>query len=149
MEPAAVRGSHYLRYWHPTTNEETGYEVAGVSDVVAAAELVAGAYREAHVDYLPGIALWRGADVPQNALGIGIAADGWAIVHTDEEFFQQVTRSSRKPDGIRRNVQFDEFLEIPSVCFIAEESAVETVAHWMATGELLDSAGFSDDLFSC
>lgn len=149
MDGAAVTEGYYLRYWEPTTRKETGQHVRSVGEVAKVADLIGEAYRQAEVAYLPGLALWRGVEEPENSLSLGIAPDGWAIVHTSEEFLQTVTRGSREPDGVRRPVQFDDFLEIPTVCFIERELALETVARWMATGELLSEAGFSEDLFSC
>lgn len=149
MNGLAVSYSYYLRYWDPTTGEEVGREVGRIGDVAKAAEAAGEAYRQADVPYLPGLALWRGAEEPENSLSLGIAPDRWAIVHTDAEFFQVVTRSSRALDGVRRSVQLDDSLELPSACFIEKELALETVAHWMDTGGLLASAGFSGDLFTC
>lgn len=149
MDGVAVNGTYYLRSWDPTSREETGHQVSSVEEVAKAADLIGEAYRRAEVSYLPGLALWRGIEEPENSLSVGIAPDGWAIVHTNDEFFQVVTHGSHERDGVRRSVQLDDFLEIPTVCFIDKDLALETVAHWMATGELLPSAGFSDDLFSC
>lgn len=143
-----MSSSYYLRFWDPTSGEEAGREAGGVGDVAVAADLAGEAYRRAGVCFLPGLALWRGVDEPGDSLGLGIAPDGWAVVHTDHQFFQVVTRGSRALDGVRRAVQFDDFLEIPSACFIGRGLALEAVAYWMATGGLLPRAGFSDDLFT-
>ncbi|MBA9007272.1 hypothetical protein [Thermomonospora cellulosilytica] len=143
-----VGGSHYLRYWHPTSREENGCEVCSVADVAEKVRQAEEAYRQAWVDYLPGVSIWREADVPEDSLSLGAAPDGWAIVHTDSEFLQMATRSGSEPDGVLRRVQFDDFLEIPNVCFIDKNLAVEVIALWMTSGELMDEVGFSDDLFS-
>jgi hypothetical protein len=148
MEDAHGRGA-YLRYWHPVTCQEVGCEIATAGEVAALARRVAGEYLAAGAGYLPGLALWRDAETPQNSLCLGIAPDGWAVIHTDEGFGQQVTRGSREPDGTLRHVGFDEPLEIPSVCFIAEDLALAAVGHWIESGAALDRAGFSYDLFSC
>ncbi|MBR7838842.1 hypothetical protein KDL01_36585 [Actinospica durhamensis] len=78
---------------------------------------------------------------------MGIAPDGWAVIHTDEGFGQQVTRGSCEPDGTLRGACFDDMLEVPGVCFIAEDLAVAAVAHWIESGEALPRAGFSYDLY--
>lgn len=148
MEGAAVSNTVYLRYWLPG-NKETGFEVSSVDEVVATAALVVNRYREAGVDYLPGIALWRTADTPENSLTFGIHPDGWAVIYTNEEYFQVVTRGSSGPRGVIYRVLLDDFLEIPAACFISRELAIQAISYWFSTGRALEAAGFSNDLFSC
>lgn len=146
MDDANGHGA-YLRYWRPVTCEEVGRKIASAGEAAAVARLVADEYLKAGVEYVPGLALWRDSETPQNSLCVGIAPDGWAVIHTDEGFGQQVTRGSCEPDGTLRRVCFDEMLEVPSVCFIAEDLAVTAVAYWFESGKALPSAGFSYDLY--
>lgn len=154
MEDAAVSNTAYLRYWLPNTNPDTeeeleaGFEVGSVDEVVATAELVAKKYREAWVDYMPGISLWRTADTPANSLTLGIAPEGWAIIHTNEEFSQVVTRGPGGTGRVLHRVRLGEFLEIPAACFIPRELAIQAISCWFSTGRVLEAAGFSDDLLS-
>lgn len=148
MEGVAVSAGHFLRYWHPTSGQEIARTISDVAEVVHAADVATDTYRQAKVSYLPGISIWRGVDVPENALGLGIASDGWAIIHTDEEYWQTITRSSRELDGVLRMVRFDDSVEVPGVSFIDRDLAVEVVAYWLATGDILESVRFSDDLIS-
>ncbi|MFK0158760.1 hypothetical protein ACIQVL_39590 [Streptomyces sp. NPDC090499] len=122
--------------------------MASVAEVVARADEAAQAYRAEGADCLPGVSLWRGADLPENALNLAIGPTGWALIHTDGEFFQTVTRGPRSQPGTRHRVLFDDLLEIPSDCFIGRELAIDTVSLWMTQDALLEAAGFSDDLFS-
>jgi hypothetical protein len=142
-------GLFYLRHWHPMTREEIGCEVDSVADVVGTAEHAMEAYRRAGVGWLAGVSIWRGIDTPEDSLSICLALEGWALIHTNSELWQTITRSHGAPPGIRRKVRFDDFLEIPSACFIDKALAIEAVTTWMERGELLEAAGFSDDLFSC
>lgn len=70
-----------------------------------------------------------------------------AVVHTDDDFFQTVTRGPRTSDRTRRTVRFDDLLEIPSDCFVDRTLAIDTVSLWMTEDALPPAAGFSDDLF--
>jgi hypothetical protein len=127
---------------------EIGCHVASVAEVVAQADQAAQAYRAEGADCLPGVSLWRGADLPENSLGLAIGPTGWAVVHTDGELFQTVTRGPRSQQRTRHRVRFDDLLEIPSDCFIDRALAIDTVSLWMTEDALLKAAGFSDDLFS-
>lgn len=142
---ATTPGGVFLRLWHPVTRAETGVAVWHVDEVARWAERATELHREAAAP-LPGIALWRGSEQPGDSLGVAVARDGWAIVHTDEEFRQRVTRRRDGRRGPARSVRFDDVLEIPPACFIDRELAMRAVAQWMATRALLDEAGFSDDL---
>lgn len=148
MDDARAHGA-YSRYWRPTTGEEVGREIATADEVAAIAHAAASEFLTAGIGCLPGLALWRDAETPENSLCLGIAPDGWAVIHTDEGFGQQITRGPHKPDGTLRCVCFDDLLEIPGVCFIAEDLAVAAVAHWIESGQVPACAGFSYDLDSC
>ncbi|MER5597140.1 hypothetical protein [Streptomyces sp. NPDC002265] len=54
-----------------------------IAEVVAHADRAAQLYRANGTDYLAGVFLWRGADIPENSFGIAIGPTRWAIVHTD------------------------------------------------------------------
>lgn len=136
-----MSSSIYLQYWHPATREMLSRELDTVDEVMTVARLVEDEYRRATVDFLPGLALWRDAETPQNSLSLGIAQDGWAVIHTDEDFFQKVTRGPRPPDGIRRRVLFEDFLEVSSSCFIAGATAIEAVSHWRLIHKYLGGSG--------
>ncbi|MGW4805558.1 hypothetical protein [Kitasatospora sp. NPDC004272] len=138
----------FLRYWQPTNGVEVGCQVAGVAEVVAHADQAAQAYTAEEADRLPGISLWRGADLPENSLSIAIGPTGWAVIHTDDAFFQTVTRGPRSQQRTRHRVRFDDLLEIPGDCFIDRGLAIDTVSLWMTEDALLEAASFSDDLFS-
>ncbi|MFD7729411.1 hypothetical protein ACFV6F_03350 [Kitasatospora phosalacinea] len=112
--------------------------MASVAEVVAEADQAAYAYRAEGADCLPGVSLWRGVDLPENSLSLAIGPSGWAVIHTDGEFFQTVTRGPRSQQQTRHKVRFDDLLEIPSDCFIGRGLAIDTVSLWMT---------FSDDLF--
>ncbi|MEU1202584.1 hypothetical protein ABZ446_41085 [Streptomyces sp. NPDC005813] len=148
MTEQGTTGSFYLRYWQPTAQVETGCHVAGVAEVVAHADQAAQIYLAAGVDCLAGVSLWRGADIPENSLSLAIGPTRWAVIHTDDEFWQTVTRGPRSPERTLRRVRFDDQLEIPSDCFIDRTLAIDTVSLWMTKDALLQAAGFSDDLFS-
>jgi hypothetical protein len=149
MGGSEITESIYVRCWHPVTREESGREATSAEDVAEMAKQAANEYRDAKVDFLPGLALWRGVDVPENSLTLGVALDGWAIIYTDEEFLQKITRGPGELDGVCRKIQLDDFLDIPSVCFIPQDLAMNTISFWIATGQLLEAAGFSNDLFTC
>ncbi|WP_327247878.1 Imm1 family immunity protein [Streptomyces sp. NBC_01320] len=144
----AVTAEQYLRFWHPTTNRETGLEVSQVGQVVAAAEKALELYREAGVEDFPGLSLWRGKDIPEDSLNIGVSLDSWVLIHTNEDFWQTVTRSTDHPGGPLRRVIFDDSLEISARCFIDRDLAIEAIAHWLNGNGLLDAANFSEDLDS-
>lgn len=144
--------TYQLWSWPSGSWEETVSQVTGVAEVVAAADRIADTYRASGINYLPGLALWRGVDLPENSLCICVAADGWAIVHTDDDLWQTVTHGpyssehseySERFGRTLRKVCFGEFLEIPGRCFLDKDLAVETVSYWMESGELLERAGFS------
>ncbi|MGX1548348.1 hypothetical protein [Streptomyces adustus] len=145
-EQGAAR-AFYLRYWQPADQVEIGYQVTGVAEVVAHAGRAAQIYRAAGADCLAGVSVWRGADIPENSLNLAIGPTRWAIVHTDADFFQTVTRGPRSPERTRQKVRFDDLLEIPSDCFIDRALAIDTVSLWMSEDALLQTAGFSSDLF--
>jgi hypothetical protein len=127
---------------------EIGRQVASVAEVVAQADQAAQAYRAQGADCLPSVSLWRGADLPENSLSLAIGPTGWAVIHTDGEFFQTVTRGPRSQQRTRHRVRFGDLLEIPSDCFIGRMLAIDTVSLWMTEDVLLEAADFSDDLFS-
>lgn len=84
----------YLRlcYWQSAGQVEIGYQVTGVAEVVARADQAAQIYRAAGADCLAGVSAWRGADIPENSLSLAIGPTRWAIVRTDADFLQTVTR---------------------------------------------------------
>ncbi|GAA3485653.1 hypothetical protein [Streptomyces yanii] len=143
-----MTAEHYLRFWHPTTNREAGLEVSQVEQVVTAAEKALELYREAGVEDFPGLSLWRGEDIPEESLNIGVSQDGWVLIHTSEDFWQAVTRSTDHPGGPLRRVIFDDSLEISARCFIDRVLAIEAIAHWLKGDGLLEAANFSEDLDS-
>ncbi|WP_327249938.1 hypothetical protein [Streptomyces sp. NBC_01320] len=147
MTEQVATGAFCLRYWQPTDQVEIGCQVTGVPEVVAHADRAARVYRAQGADCLAGVSLWRGADSPENSLSLAIGPPCWAIVHTDAEFFQTVTRGPRSPERTPQKVRFDDLLEIPSDCFIDRALAIDTVSLWMTEDALLQAAGFSDDLF--
>ncbi|MFB7336020.1 hypothetical protein ACFC00_30995 [Streptomyces adustus] len=147
MTDQGAARAFYLRYWQPADQVEIGYRVTSVAEVVAHADRAAQIYRAARADCLVGVSVWRGADIPENALNLAIGPTRWAIVHTDAEFFQTVTRDPRSPERTRQEVRFDDLLEIPSDCFIDRALAIDTVSLWMSEDALLQAAGFSNDLF--
>ncbi|MQY14458.1 hypothetical protein SRB5_46250 [Streptomyces sp. RB5] len=136
-----------LSYWQPRSLSEIGCRVTCVEEVVVQADLAARLYQVEGAGCLAGVSLWRGVDIPGKSLGIGIGPTRWAIIHTDDEFFQTVTRGPRSGERTLRKVQFDEYLEIPGDCFIDRELAINTVSSWMNEEVLLPAAGFSNDLF--
>ncbi|MFJ4851699.1 MULTISPECIES: hypothetical protein [unclassified Streptomyces] len=146
MSEQGTAGAFYLRYWQPTDRVEIGCHGANVAEVIAHAARAAQVY-STESDYLAGVSLWRGADIPENSFNIAIGPTRRAIVHTDSEFFQTVTRGPRSPERTRLGVLFDDLLEIPSDCFIDRALAIDAVSLWMTTDTLLLAAGFSDDLF--
>ncbi|MFJ2958558.1 hypothetical protein [Streptomyces sp. NPDC087270] len=142
-----VMQTFYLRYWNPSSGQEVALDVQQVDEVVASVERAAEIYGSEESDSLPGVALWSEVDTPENSLNIGVASDGWAVVHTDEEFFQVASHRSIGSMEELRRVRFDDFIEIPEVCFIDKTVAQEVIHHWMISGELLDAAGFSGELY--
>jgi hypothetical protein len=142
-----VVAPHYLCHWGIAENGMTGGDVASVAEVAAQADVVAAAYQEDGFSSYPGLTLMRGVDVPEDSLGICVAPFGWAIIHTNDEYFQEVTHSDRAPDGVKHKVWFEDILEVGTVCFLDRELAIEVIDTWMAGGGLLAAAGFSDDLF--
>jgi hypothetical protein len=147
MTEQGTTTAFYLRYWQPTAHVEIGCHVADVTEVVEHADRAAQLYRSNGSDCLPGVSLWRSADIPENSFNIAIGPARWAIVHTNVEFFQTVTRGPRSQERTRQTVRFDDLLEIPSDCFIDRTLAIDTVSLWMTKDALLPAAGFSNDLF--
>jgi hypothetical protein len=143
-----VENAHYLRYWDLDEDAETGGDVTSAARVATKADAVAASYRRAGFDSYPGLTLQRGVDVPQDSLGICVAPFGWAIIHTNDEYFQTITHSDRKLDGVEHRVWFGDILEIGTVCFIDRDLAIEVIGTWMSGGGLLEAAGFTDDLFA-
>ena len=144
-----VGGAHYLTYWNVSLDAEVEVEVTRVNEVAAHADAALTAYRETDFGYSPGLTVMRGVRIPEDSLGVCVSSDGWAIIHTNDEYFQTVTHSDRELDGMCQRVWFGDILEVPSICFIDRESAVAVIDAWMSRGELLEAAGFSDDLFTC
>ena len=138
---------HHLKFWHPVTREEIGRVVTSVTEVQQQTEVAYEMYRSEGVDYYPGIALWSDPDDPANSLTIGAAPDGYAVIYTDEEYLQTVTTSGRAPDGVFLSIQLDDFIEVPSRCFIEKQAALDIVAHWMTSGSLPESAEFTNELY--
>ena len=142
-----VARPHYLRYWDVEEDAEFAGEVTTAADVAAKADAAAASYEQAEFGSFPGLTLQRGPDMPGDSLGIYVAPFGWAIIYTNEEFFQLITHSDREPDGVEHQVWFDDILEIGTVCFIDRELAIAVIETWMAGGGLLEAARFTDDLF--
>ena len=138
----------YLRYWAPDSLEEVGRSVVDLQDVLIDVAAAVELYRNARVDFIPGLALWLDAETPENSLSIGVADDGWAVIHTDAEFDQRVTRGAATATAGCRLVKFDESLELPSACFITNDVAAELIGRWFEDPELQDAAVLSSDLFS-
>lgn len=140
---------HHLRYFDLEREAETGGDVTSAAEVAAKADEVAAAYRDdPGFGHCPGLTLMRGAGVPEDSLSICVAPDRWAVIHY-EDYCQTITHSDREPTGVCESVFFDDVLEIPAVCFIDRSLALEVIEAWMSGGGLLESAGFSDDLFTC
>lgn len=94
-----------LRYWEPATRVEIGCHVTSVAEVAAHADRAARIYRAEGADCLPGLSLWRGRDLAENSLSLAIGPTHWAIVHTDADFYQTVTRGPRSPRQTRQRVR--------------------------------------------
>ncbi|GAA1640614.1 hypothetical protein ACFQY4_22920 [Catellatospora bangladeshensis] len=136
----------YLRYYRPHTHAEVGGEITEPAEVERLGDLALAEHAAAGVGYLPGLTLWRDADTPEDSLGICVAADGWALIHTDDDLFQQVTRGGRAPDGTRRRVAWDDFLTVPTACFLDRGQAVAAIRLWWRGGDVRGSGLFSNDL---
>jgi hypothetical protein len=135
-------------FYDPINGTEMSTEVSTAVEVLTVVDRACTFYRDEASELLPGISLWRTADSPEDSLSPVVATDTWAIIHTDENYFQTVTRSRLSSDGRRRRAYFTDVLGIPAACFVPKELAVGTLATWMKTGNLLNEAGFSDDLHS-
>lgn len=139
----------HARYWNPVNHLDVRSAVVStVAEVLTVVDRACLVYDAQDVSLLPGVSLWRTAEDPGNSLGLVVAPDSWAIIHTDNDYFQTVTRSRPSSNGQWRRAQFDDTLDVPTACFIRTALAIETVANWMETNELLPAAGFSNDLFS-
>jgi hypothetical protein len=139
----------HAMYWNPINHIDVSVTVVStVAEVLIVVDQACQLYDAQGVNLLPGVSLWRTAEDPANSLGLVVAPDGWAIIHTDNDYFQTVTRSQPNSNGQCRRAHFDEILDVPTACFIDTALAINTVANWMETDDLLPAAGFSNDLFS-
>lgn len=139
----------HARYWNPINHLDVcSAVVSTVAEVLMVVDRACQVYDTQGVSLLPGVSLWRTAEDPGNSLGLVVAPDAWAIIHTDNDYFQTVTRSQPNSNGQCRRAHFDDTLDVPAACFIPTALAIKTVANWMETNELLPAAGFSNDLFS-
>lgn len=132
----------------PVNDVDVSIAVSTVTDVLVVVDRARQLYDTQGAGLLPGVSLWRTADDPEDSLCLVVAPDAWAIVHTDSDYFQTVTRSQPHSNGQHRRAYFGDILDIPTACFIPTAIAVETVTRWMEAGDLLSAAGFSSDLFS-
>lgn len=139
----------HARYWNPIDHLDVRAAVVStVAEVLMVVDRACRVYDAQGGGLLPGVSLWRTAEDPGNSLGLVVAPDAWAIIHTDNDYFQTVTRSQPHSNGQSRRAYFDDTLDVPTACFIPTALAIKTVANWMETDELLPAAGFSNDLFS-
>jgi hypothetical protein len=133
---------------HPINDVEASIAVSTVAEVLVVVDRARRLYDARSASLLPGVSLWRTADGPEDSLCLVVAPDAWAIIHTDNDYFQTVTRSQPHSNGQHRRAYFDDILDVPTACFIPTALAIETAANWIETGDLLPAAGFSNDLFS-
>ncbi|MFF5232668.1 hypothetical protein [Dactylosporangium sp. NPDC000521] len=142
--------SHSMQatFRNPVNDVDVSIAVSTAAEVLVVVDRARRLYDTQGASLLPGVSLWRTADDPEDSLCLVVAPDAWAIVHTDNDYFQTVTRRQSHLNGQCRRAYFDDVLDIPTACFIPTALAVETVANWMETGDLLPAAGFSNDLFS-
>jgi hypothetical protein len=136
-----------LRFWTPVARDEVVVPVADLDDVLSGIDASVVQYRQAGAGLLPGVSLWPDLDTPADSLTIGVAPDGWAIVHTDGDLLRKVTREGGPRDREPRKVKLDDLVELPADSFIDREVAVGIVETWMRGQDAAQSALFSSELF--
>jgi hypothetical protein len=114
-------------------------------DVLKATDLVEQRYQDASPNH-GGVSI-RSNNDPKNSLTIGLTRERWAVIHTDAELWQRITRDDRYPERELRTVMLDDLLEIPAQCFIGKDIAVDIVRRWMEGADVVSANIFSDDLF--
>jgi hypothetical protein len=129
-------------YWNQGSIERQSQPVSSEAEVEKLAAGLLAQY-EAAGDIAPGIELRR--DASGAGLSIAVTADGWALIHTDQDFVQHCTRGSSSDDDAALEVMWEESQSVPKSWFIAKQPALRGVARYIADGGLADEITWSDD----
>ena len=117
----------------PTTAE---VDDAGAVDALATRLLDSWA----SASTLPGIEL---GEAPGATLSIGVAADRWALVVTDETFDQHCSQADDAPDG-SVDVSWGEPTPVPWTWFVDRATAVGAVDRWLTDRTLAPEVEWCD-----
>jgi len=129
-------------YWNQGSIERQSQPVSSEAEVEKLAAGLLAQY-EAAGDLAPGIELRR--DSSGAGLSVAVTADGWALIHTDQDFDQHCTRGSSSDDDAALDVMWEEAQSIPKAWFIPKQLALHGVARYIADGGLADEITWSDD----
>jgi len=133
-------------YWNQGSIQRQSQPVSSEAEVDKLAAGLLAQY-EAAGDIAPGIELRR--DSSGAGLSIAVTGDGWALIHTDQDFNQHCTRGSSSDDDAAEDaaldVMWEESQSIPKAWFIPKQQALRGVARYIADGGLADEITWSDD----
>lgn len=138
----------HLRYWEPRGSTHVDRVISTVDELLREVDVAVRKYRDVGAEWYPGVSLAWGVEDPEDSISIAVAPDGWAIIYTDQHYWQRVTRGGLEPDGTYRNVKFDDYLAIGTSCFIDRHKAIGLVEAWMGGVDVKNWDMFSDDLLS-
>jgi hypothetical protein len=129
-------------YWNQGSIERQTRDVSSETEVESLAGELLAQYESAD-DIAPGIELRR--DSSGAGMSVAVTSEGWALIHTDQEFNQHCTRGTNGDGDAALDVMWEETQSIPQAWLVPKNLALRGVARYLADGGLADEITWSED----